>query len=71
MMAGLAGLLVLVSFVSWYRLRSLKLALVGCAFLTFLIKAALLLLNILPQDIRSVVIDFIILVLLYFAIIKK
>jgi len=70
-MAGVAGLLFFVSLVSWYRIRSIKVAIVGCAFLVFFLKALLLLLNRITQDINAVIIDTVILVLLYFAIIKK
>lgn len=70
-MAGLAGLLLLVSFVSWRRIGNVKLALVGLAFLAFLIKAVLLIFGVIFQDEKSVVIDSIILVLLYFSVIKK
>lgn len=41
-MAGLAGLLLLVSSASWYRLRATKLCLVSLAFLALFIKAVLL-----------------------------
>jgi len=70
-MAGLAGLLFLVSCISWYRIRSLKIALVSLAFAGFFIKAILLIFRILLQDEKAVVIDSIILILLYFSIIKK
>jgi hypothetical protein len=70
-MAGLAALLLIVSFISGYRLRSTKLALVGLAFVAFLIKALLLILEYITQDEKAVIIDFVILVLLYFAVIKK
>lgn len=70
-MAGLAGLLFLVSVVSWRRLGNIKLFLVGLAFLAFLIKAILLISETIFQDEKSVIIDSIILVLLYFSVIKK
>ena len=70
-MAGLAGLLLFVAFVSWYRLRTIKLILVGCAFVGFFVKAILLLTSLVVQDEKTVLIDCIVLVLLYFAVIKK
>jgi hypothetical protein len=70
-MTGLAGLLLFVSFASWYRVRSAKLALVGVAFVSFFIKAILLLFGSIIQDEKAVVIDSVILVLLYFAVIKR
>ena len=71
LMAGLAGLLLLVSCISWYRIRSLKLAFVSLAFVGFFIKAILLIFSIIIQDEKAVIIDSIILILLYFSIIKK
>jgi len=70
-MAGVSGLLIFVSSVSWHRLRSFKLALVSCAFVIFFIKALLLISEIVHQDEKGVIIDCIILVFLYFAVIKK
>jgi len=70
-MAGLAGLLLFVAFVSWWRLRTLKFGLVGAAFIGFFIKALLLLLSLIVQDTTAVMIDCGILILLYFAVVKK
>ena len=70
-MAGLAGLLTFVSCVSWYRLRSIKFVFVSFAFGAFFIKALLLIFKVLGIDEKAVMIDTIILVLLYFAVIKK
>ena len=70
-MAGLAGLLFIVSFASWYRLRNIKFILVCFAFGAFVIKAFLLIFGIIIQDEKAIIIDSIILILLYFSIIKK
>ena len=70
-MAGLAGLLLIVSFASWYRLRNIKLFFVSLAFLAFLIKAVLLIFEIIIQDDAVIIIDFVILFLLYFSVVKK
>ena len=70
-MAGLTGLLLLVSFVSWYRLKNMKLAIVGLAFLVFFVKALLLVFEIIVQDEKAIIIDFIVVILLYFAVVKK
>ena len=70
-MAGLAGLLLLVSSASWYRLRALKLGLVSIAFLVLFIKAVLLIFEIIIQDKLAVLIDVIVLVILYFSVVKR
>lgn len=70
-MAGLAGLLLIVSFASTYRLKALKLGLVSLAFLMFFIKAILLVFEYIVQDEYAVIIDVIILLLLYFSVVKK
>ena len=70
-MTGLSALLLLVSFVSWYRLRSIKLGLVSFAFVAFFVKAILQMFEIITPDEKAVAIDFIILVLLYLAVTKK
>lgn len=71
LMAGLAGLLLVVSSASWYRLRALKLGLVTIAFFVFFIKAVLLVFEIITEDIVAVFIDVIILIILYFSIVKR
>ena len=70
-MAGLSGLILIVSFISWYRIRTAKLAIVGLAFIAFFIKAILLIFELISQDEKSIIIDSLIIVLLYFAVIKK
>ncbi|MFH1101485.1 MAG: hypothetical protein V1726_05585 [Methanobacteriota archaeon] len=70
-MAGLSGLLFVVSFISWYRVKAMKFVFVSLAFFAFFIKAILLFLGVVVQDEKSVVIDSIIILLLYFSVIKK
>ena len=70
-MTGISGLLLIVSIASLYRLKHLKLMFVSLAFLFFLIKAMLLLTEFIVQDRYAVIIDTIILILLYFTVIKK
>ena len=70
-MAGLSCILLIVSFASWHRLRSVKFLFVSIAFVGFFIKAILLIFEIIIQDEKAVIIDSIILILLYLSIIKK
>ena len=69
--AGFSLLLSIVSFVAYYRLHATKLFLVGMAFLAFVIKGVLVVTGFLNQDELGLGIDFVILVFLYFATIKK
>lgn len=69
--AGFSFLLALVSIVAYTRLRSFKLLLVGFAFLAFVVKGVLVAAGFLNQGILGLVIDFVIIVFLYFAAIKK
>jgi hypothetical protein len=69
--AGFSMLLALVSFVAYFRLHATKLLLVGMAFSAFVIKGALVVIGFLNQDKLGLIIDFVILVFLYLATIKK
>ena len=69
--AGFSLLLAMVSTVAYYRLRAIKLLLVSMAFLAFVVKGVLIVIGIVTQDTLALGIDFVILVLLYFATIKK
>jgi len=69
--AGFAFLLSIVSLLSYYRLRSYKLLFVNVAFLVFFIKGILTIFSFLIQDELGLIIDFMILIFLYLAIIKK
>jgi len=69
--AGFSLLLAMVSMVAYYRLRAIKLLLVSMAFLAFVVKGVLIVIGIVNQDTLALGIDFVILVLLYFATIRK
>ena len=71
LMAGLSALLLIVSFASYSRLRNIKLLIVGFAFTVFFIKATLLIFEKIAQGDLVIIIDFIIIVLLYFSVVKK
>ena len=67
---GFSVLLFIISTFSYYRTRSLKLLFVCIAFLTFTIKGLLTIIGIISQGNFALSLDFIILLLLYFAVIK-
>ena len=69
--AGFSLLLALVSFVAYYRLHATKLLIVGMAFLGFVVKGLLIAFGVFSQGLIGLVIDFAIIVFLYFAAIKK
>lgn len=71
LIGGLSALLCFVSFLSWYRIRSVKVLLAGCAFLVFTVKSILMMLGIITQDEKAIALDFVILVLLYISIVKR
>jgi len=71
LLAGFAFLLALVSFIAYYRLHAIKLLLVGMAFLGFVVKGILIAFGVFSQGLIGLVIDFVIIVFLYFAAIKK
>jgi hypothetical protein len=68
---GFALLLLIVSTAAYLRLRNMKFIFVGAAFLTFFIKGILLIAGIVGQNEIGSGIDFVILILLYFAAVKK
>jgi hypothetical protein len=70
-MTGLAGLLFLVSSVSWYRLKALKLGLISLAFFLLMCKGFLLIFEVIKEDSFAVFIDVFIVIVLYFSMIKK
>jgi len=69
--AGLSLLLFIVSAIAFYRLRATKLLIINLAFLGFIIKGVLLTLEFISQSRIGLIIDLGIIVLLYFAVIKK
>ena len=71
LIAGLSVMLFLLSIISYSRVKSVKLLIVGFGFLGFTIKGFLLIIGYINQDIIGLIIDFIIILLLYFAVVKK
>jgi len=69
--AGFSLLLATVSMVAYYRLRATKLLLVSMAFLAFVVKGVLIAFGVFDQGLIGLAIDFVIIVFLYFAAIKK
>jgi len=69
--AGLSTLLFIVSAASYYKIRSTKLLIINLAFLAFIIKGILLIIGYISQHRIGLFLDLAILILLYFAIIKK
>ena len=71
LIAGLAGLLFVVSAAAYKRLRAGKLLIINLAFLMFVIKGLLIIFEIISQERIGLILDITIIVLLYFAVIKK
>jgi hypothetical protein len=69
--AGLSTLLFIVSAVAFHRLRVLKLLIINLAFFVFIIKGLLLIFEIISQDQFGLFLDIAIIVLLYFAVVKR
>lgn len=69
--AGFSLLLSIVSFVAFNRLRVFKLLFIGLAFFAFFVKGLLVIGSIIDQSLTGLVIDFAVILLLYFATIKK
>jgi hypothetical protein len=71
LIAGFSGLLFIVSIAAYNRIRSVKLLFISLAFFMFIVKGLLLIFEIFVQDKIMIAIDFVILILLYFASVKK
>jgi hypothetical protein len=71
LIAGLSGLLFVVSIAAYKKIGSQKLLLISIAFFVFLIKGILLIFEIATQDEKLIIIDFAIIAILYFATAKK
>ena len=71
LIAGFSILLFIVSTAAYYRIRANKLLLASFAFLAFLIKGILIILETIDQGEIALGIDLLIIILLYFSIIKK
>jgi len=70
-MAGLSFLLLLVSAVSYSRIRDLKMLFLTSAFLMFMIKGILLIADIASQSFLLIVFDLVIIVSLYLTVAKR
>ena len=71
LIAGFSFLVFLVSITAYVRLRVGKFLILGAAFLMFFIKGLLLLLEFIIQDQIAFLIDLLIILLLYIAVVKK
>ena len=71
LIAGFSFLIFLVSITAFIRLRVVKFLILGTAFLTFFIKGFLLLTEFIMQDQIAYVIDLLMILLLYIAVVKK
>lgn len=69
--AGLSILLFIVSASAFYRLRAFEILIINLAFLLFIIKGLLLIFEIFRQDRIGLFLDIAIIVLLYFAVVKR
>ena len=70
-MAGLSGVLMAVSVVSFTRVRDIKLGLLTAAFAIFVVKGVLLLLEVVEQSIGLITLDLCVIVFLYLATAKR
>ncbi len=70
-MAGLSSLLLLVSAVSYLRIRDSKMIFLMVAFLAFTVKGILLAADIFSQSLALIVLDLAIIVSLYLTVVKR
>jgi hypothetical protein len=71
LIAGVSAIVFIISLISTIKLKNIKFLLVGIAFFAFLIKGLLLAFEVITQDNIGIVLDILVVVLLYFAIVKK
>lgn len=71
LITGFSLLLFFVSMISYLKLRVSKFILIGIAFLGFTIKGILLLFEFISQGQIPLILDLFVIILIYFAIIKK
>ena len=71
LITGVASLLFIVSIIRAIKLRNLKFSIISTAFLIFAIKGLLLFFEFLAHEKFSMILDLAVIVLLYFAIIKR
>jgi len=70
-MLGLSGLLFIISLASWYNLRTKNLIFASIAIFAIFFKTLLQILNIFSQNEIAITLDFIVVIFLYFSVIKK
>ncbi len=68
---GFSTLLLIVSIAAYIKIRNYKFLLISIAFIGFLIQGLLLFLEIISQNQIAYFIDILILLCLYFAVVKK
>ena len=71
LIAGVSSIVFIISMISTVKLKNIKFLLVGIAFLSFLIKGLLLTFELIAQDNLGIILDILVVILLYFAIVKK
>jgi hypothetical protein len=71
LMTGLAALLLIVSFISYLRMRTLNMMFLVAAFSIFIVKGILLLTEIADQSTGLVILDVFIIVFLYLTIARR
>jgi len=70
LMTGLASLLLIVSFTSYLRMRSMKLLFLIAAFSGFMLKGILLLTELAKQSTGLIALDLFIIIFLYLTVMK-
>jgi len=70
-MTGLSFLLLLVSAVSYSRIRDSKMLFLTVAFLVFMVKGMLLVADVVSQSLALIALDLVIIVSLYLTVVKR
>jgi len=70
-MTGLSFLLLLVSAVSYSRIRDSKMLFLMVAFLVFMVKGMLLVADVVSQSLVLIALDLVIIVSLYLTVVKR
>jgi len=70
-MTGLSFLLLLVSAVSYLRIRDSKMLFLMVAFLVFMVKGMLLVADVVSQSLVLIALDLVIIVSLYLTVVKR
>jgi hypothetical protein len=71
LMAGLAALLLIVSVVSYLRMRTINMALLVVVFGIFILKGVLLIADIAEQSTGLVILDLFIIIFLYLTVARR